>query len=147
MLSGDITTRWSAVCLLLAVGIAGCHEPTAPSPAPQADTTVIVYYFHRTVRCPACLALEARTLSVLQTHFSEPLATGRLVWLPFNLDDPGGQDLEKEYEVPFNTVVLSKVYQGQPSTYKRLDQVWDVVDRPEALDAYLTREIRMFIGE
>jgi len=109
--------------------------------------TVIAYYFHRTVRCPTCIAIEANAAKIIETNFQQQLADGSLTWLPFNLDDTGGEEYEKEFDLSFSTLVLAKRKDGNHTEYKKLEKVWQLIHDPEAFNAYIKDEIRLFLNE
>ncbi|MFH1616387.1 MAG: nitrophenyl compound nitroreductase subunit ArsF family protein, partial [Planctomycetota bacterium] len=147
-------------CFVLGVFICGCQDNTLVSPAdpikqsPVGTTqtheenglidatkpseknrpTVIAYYFHRTMRCPTCLAIEANVARVIEENFPQQIANGGLIWIPFNLDDPGGKDFEKEFDVSVSTLVLSKMEDSNNSKYKKLEKVWDLIGVPVKFD-------------
>ena len=122
-------------CFVLAISISGCQEhassdsavdiehssieatyvgeknntvDTAKSPD-ENSSTVIAYYFHRSVRCPGCLEIEAKAQQVIENSFANQIADEKLIWTPFNLDDPGGEEFVKEFDVSASTLVLSRM--------------------------------------
>jgi hypothetical protein len=109
--------------------------------------TVIAYYFHRTVRCPTCIAIEANAAKVIETDFQEQSADGRLMWISFNLDDQGGEEFEKEFDVSVSTLVLSKTKDGNHTEYKKLEKVWDFIGDPVKFDSYVQNEVKQFLNE
>ena len=52
------------------------------------DRTLIVYYFHGNKRCNTCRTIEAYTEEAIKTGFPDELRSGRLVWIPVNVDVP-----------------------------------------------------------
>ncbi len=115
MLSG---LTQSALIVLVLIGC-GCQGPQADGKSassglsgqhkgnPEAST-VVVYYFHRTARCFTCLSIEANAAQVIRDNFRQQLTGGRLVWLPFNLDEPGGEEFEKEFDVAGSTLIVAR---------------------------------------
>jgi len=146
--------------LLLAAGMICCgcqRQNTAISPAVDAvkevadkkeqTPKVIAYYFHRTVRCPTCIAIEARVARIIETDFKQQSADGRLAWMPFNLDEPGGDAFEKEFDISVSTLVLAKTKNGDQTGYKKLEEVWQLYHDPEAFNNYVKDEIGRFLDE
>jgi len=76
------------------------------SDSQQQKPQVIVYYFHRTMRCPTCLAIETNAAKVIEADFKQQLSDGSLTWLPSNLDDPGGEKLKKQFDISVSTLVM-----------------------------------------
>jgi hypothetical protein len=160
----------SITCLVLAIAACGCQEQISSNsqadstvgttgipagskiidtaaPSEQAGSIVIAYYFHRTMRCPTCLAIEANAARVIEENFPQPIADGSLLWIPFNLDEPGGKNFEKDFEVSGSTLVLSKMTNGTSAEYKKLEKVWDYTGHPAKFDDYVKTEVRHFLDE
>ena len=160
-------------CFVLAALMSGCQGHDLSNPAVRmknksiesvrvneesdaADTaktpdengpTVIAYYFHRTMRCPTCLAIEANTARVIEENYPQHIADGTLMWIPFNLDDPGGEEFEKEFDVSASTLVLSKMTNGNNTEYKKLEKVWDLIGNPVKFDDYVQGKVKQFLNE
>lgn len=160
-------------CFILAISTSGCQErassgsaveiehssmeathideksnavDTAKSPDKNSPT-VIAYYFHRTMRCPTCLAIEANAARVIEENFPQQISEGTLTWIPFNLDDPGGEEFEKECDVSISTLVLAKTENGNNTEYKKLEKVWDFIGDPVKFDDYVQKEVKLFLDE
>ncbi len=160
-------------CFVLAALMSGCQGHDLSNPAVRmknksiesvrvneesnaADTaktpdenspTVIAYYFHRTMRCPTCLAIEANTARVIEENYPQHIADGTLMWMPFNLDEPGGEEFEKEFDVSVSTLVLAKTEDGNHTEYKKLEKVWDFIGDPVKFDSYVQKEVKLFLDE
>jgi len=109
--------------------------------------TIIVYYFHRTARCPTCIAIELNTHQVIRDHFQEQVADGRLMWMPINLDEPGGEEFEKEFDIGISTLVVAKILDGNRIEYKKLNEVWTLLRDQEGFSEYVTDEINEFLND
>jgi hypothetical protein len=116
-------------------------------PVAKERPVVVAYYFHRTFRCAACLAIEGRAAESIERHFAQELADGRLVWMPFNLDEPGGDAYEKDFELSLNSLVLSKTLDGQSIRHSRLDRVWNLAGDAVQFDGYMKNEVERFLNE
>lgn len=163
----------SIICFVLAVSACGCQEQASSNsavamkhssigatqtkeesntantatPSNKNSSTVIAYYFHRTMRCPTCLAIETNAARVIEDNFPQQIADGRLTWIPYNLDDPGGKEFEKEFDVSVSTLVLSKMANGNHTEYKKLEKVWDFIGDYGKFDGYVQTEVRQFLNE
>ena len=160
-------------CFVLAVSISGCQERASSDSAVEIEHSsieatqvnkkknvvdaaktqdknnpiVTAYYFHRTMRCPTCLAIEANAARVIEDYFPQQIADGALTWIPFNLDDPGGDEFEKEFDVSVSTLVLAKTEDGNHTEYKKLEKVWDFIGDPVKFDSYVQKEVKLFLDE
>lgn len=106
---------------------------------------VVVYYFHRTARCFTCRAIEANAGRVIQEHFSRQITDGSLIWMPVNLDEPVGKDLETQFNISMNTLLVAKMNGAHPTEYKKLDKVWQLVNNPEEFSKYVVNEINDYL--
>jgi hypothetical protein len=164
MMAEKIKILFPAICLVSAVIIFGCKKQgnsnsvsdekntidsnAASSPARDSnDTVVIAYYFHRTVRCAGCLEIEASAKRVIEDSFAAQIADNKLIWVPFNLDEPGGEEFVKEFDVSVSTLVLSKTKNGNRKEHQKLEKVWDLIHTPGDFDAYVRNEVRRFLNE
>ncbi|MCX5632897.1 MAG: nitrophenyl compound nitroreductase subunit ArsF family protein [Phycisphaerae bacterium] len=143
------------VCLVSAVFYFGCQEQKTPvnsdrilnqQTVNQADKTIVIaYYFHRTFRCPTCRAIEAKAAQVIEKNFAQELADGRLTWMPFNLDDPGGKEFEKEFDISISTLVIAKMKGDNNTEYKKLEKVWELVNDNKGFAEYVTNELNNYL--
>ncbi len=108
---------------------------------------VMVYYFHRTLRCPTCLAIEANAQRVIETDFDDLTADGIMIWKPINLDEPAGKAAGKEFDVSVSTLLLAKMQNGHPAAYKKLEKVWSFIGNPAKFDDYIASEVDGFLSE
>jgi hypothetical protein len=143
-------------CLALAGLITGCQKAGVPDtntttaaaePLMKGEPVVVAYYFHRTVRCPTCLAIEATAARVVNEDFSQQVAEGRLMWVPCNLDDPDAKDFQKQFDVSGSTLVLSKLDGRNDPKYKKLENVWELVGDSAKFDDYVRAEVHQFLNE
>ena len=115
--------------------------------AAKEQTTVIAYYFHRTMRCPTCIAIEANAKRAIENGFAEQIAAGKLIWMPINLDEPGGDKLGKEFDVSGSTLVMAEMQDGDHTNHKELGKVWDYIRKPGKFDEYVKSEVKKFLNE
>jgi len=68
------------------------------------------------------------------------------VWKVVNYEQPAGVALATKFEIQMPVVVLAKMKAGQVQDWKRLDEVWGLVDDKPAFAAYLRQEIQQMLG-
>ncbi|OHB73049.1 MAG: hypothetical protein A2Z25_06710 [Planctomycetes bacterium RBG_16_55_9] len=107
----------------------------------------MVYYFHRTARCFTCLSIENNVAKVIKSNFSQHVADSRLVWMPFNLDDPGGEEFQKEFDITYNTLVVAKTADADHVEFEKLDKVWQLQGDPDGFSEYVTNGINKFLND
>lgn len=113
----------------------------------ERHSVVIAYYFHRTMRCPACLEIESNAQRVIETEFENQIANEKLMWIPLNLNEPGSEEFEIEFDVSVSTLVIVKVQDGNHTKYKKLEKVWDYIGNPVEFDEYVQTEVKEFLNE
>ena len=152
MRAEKIKILFLAICLVSAIIIFGCKKQGDSNAASSSardsnETVVIAYYFHRAIRCAGCLEIEANAQMVIENSFATQIADKKLIWAPFNLDDPGGEEFGKEFDVSVSTLVLSKTKSDNHPEYKKLEKVWQLAHEPNAFDAYVKDEVKQFLNE
>jgi hypothetical protein len=68
---------------------------------------------------------------------------GQLVWTPVNIEDPATATLQQQLGVRGNGLVLVRMENGAYKDSKRLDELWGLMDRPDAFSEYLVGEINV----
>ena len=112
-----------------------------------SESTVMVYYFHRTARCPTCLSIEASVAQVIRDNFPQQLNDGRVIWMPFNLDDPGGDEFRREFDITTNTLVVVRRVDSDLVEFEKLDKVWQLLGDPDQFSEYVTQRIDKFLND
>ncbi|HUV63866.1 MAG TPA: nitrophenyl compound nitroreductase subunit ArsF family protein [Sedimentisphaerales bacterium] len=146
------------VLIVLILTCYGCQEAQSDSePASSglsrphkdnpASPTVMVYYFHRTNRCVTCLSIEANAAQAIQDNFPQQMTDGRLMWMPFNLDDPGGEEFRRDFDITASTLVVARTTDDNRIQYKKLEEVWRLLGDPEGFAEYVTNEINKFMND
>ena len=145
---------FSVICLMLITAVSGCNEGVLSESSADSgrfsnntenSPTVIAYYFHRTVRCPTCLAIESNSADTIEENFSQQIDDGTMVWMPFNLDGKGGAEFKKQFDVSAIALVVAKMQDGKVVEYKKLEKVWQLVRDKQAFSEYVTSEINEYM--
>ena len=126
------------------------HGSTTPSSADQkpsspSSTTFIAYYFHRTVRCHTCLAIEDLSRQTIENMFGEELAEGRIEWRPVNIEQKGNGHFEDDFKLKNQSLVLVQVVDGKEGAWKNLTSVWDLIGNQEAFIKYVQEELSKYL--
>jgi len=111
------------------------------------DRTLIVYYFHGNKRCNTCRTIEAYTEEAIKTGFPDELRSGRLVWIPVNVDVPENGHFVEDFGLTTRTVVLVDVDQGNEEKWTKLDRVWQLVQNKEAFVDYITDNTNVYLAK
>ncbi len=116
-----------------------------PAAAASANTRVIAYYFHRTVRCETCLRIEKQAHEVITNRFAFEVATEGLVFKAVNYEPPEAAHFREDYELGGPSLVLVRQKGGKDVERKVLGQTWDFAHIPPKLDLYIEEETRKFL--
>lgn len=112
---------------------------------PLSEDKVVAQYFHGTMRCVTCIAIETLTREALGSGFSEELRTGKLELRSINVDEPANGHFVEDYQLATRTVVIARFKDGKQGEWKRLDQVWQLVKDKEAFINYIQAETRTLL--
>ena len=114
-------------------------QATQPDNTATAGEQVVVYYMHATMRCVTCNQIEAAARKVVHEDFAEALRAGRLKWQAVNITE--NEALARRYNVAGSVVVVVRRKNGADVDFKRLDEVWTLVKKPEELAAGIHRAV------
>jgi hypothetical protein len=108
---------------------------------------LMVYYFHGNVRCPTCRAIESQAKEIVDSRFADQLKSGAVAWKILNFEKGPGADLAKQFKVGVPVVVLARMRDGKVQDWKRLDEVWALVNDKPAYAKFISEEVdRMLAG-
>lgn len=105
----------------------------------------IVYYFHGNMRCRTCKTIEALTREAVESGFSEAIKEGSVELRIINVDKSENGHFVKDYQLVTRSVVVSKLKSGIEKNWKRLDRVWELVNRDDKFITYIQDEIKTLI--
>lgn len=129
-----------------AAASAGTNATPNPPPVASAPHKVIAYYFHRTVRCETCRAIEAQARATIEAEFADALKAGALEWHAINVEEAGNEPFVKDYDLTIPALVLADLSNGQRVRWTKLNRVWELVHIPPAFTQYVQDEVRAYLG-
>jgi hypothetical protein len=112
-----------------------------PADSAGAQPEAILYYFHRTLRCQTCLAIEANIDDAVRTYFADELREGRLQWHPMNIELPENAHFEKDFSLEFNSAILVDLDEGEITSWSNLERVWDLLESKEDFLVYIREHV------
>jgi hypothetical protein len=117
------------------------QDSAAAARVDSCRNQVHVYYFHPTIRCQTCLTFEAYAWEAISSRFADELVNGRLAWSVLNMEDESNASLASEHGVFESALVVSVVHGGVERSWKRLEDIWWLVqDKSRFLD-YVTAQV------
>lgn len=102
----------------------------------------IVYYFHRTQRCPTCMRIEELTREVVRSQFAEEIASGALELRVINIENPGYEHFETDYNLVAQSIVVATIKDGKQVNWSNLDKIWDLIGTEPEFNTYVAEAIR-----
>lgn len=125
---------------------ANTAQPVGTSPASETPRKFIAYYFHRTLRCQTCLSIEKQSRAAIELAYGGELSAGRLEWHAVNIEAPGNEHFERDFELQTQSLVLVETTDGQTTRWKLLPKVWELVEDPYGFQEYVVAEVALFLG-
>jgi hypothetical protein len=133
------------VLVCLAVGLAVAHG-TSPATPPASNNSsgpadrVDVVYFHRTYRCSSCLYVEAGANYTVETYFSDEMASGKVTFQVFNVQDEANADIVEKYGAYGPSLFINTVKDGTDHIEEATD-VYLLIGKDEAFVKTLKSKI------
>lgn len=121
-------------------------QPGGDSSAVARSLEIVVFYFHRTIRCHSCLQIEEWAKQAIETRFAGEIAAGLVEWRAVNIQEAGNEQFEKDYELTAQSLVIVRMKDGQPAEWKNLKSVWELLGDYGRLTEYVQTEVSSFLG-
>lgn len=117
----------------------------AARPAVEQTGKIIAYYFHVTVRCTTCRAIESYSKEVIHSRFRKELASGQIEWRPVNVQLLENRHFIQDYQLFTKSLVLVHMQGGQQREFKVLNDTWELVGDKAAMQGYVEKEVRDYL--
>ncbi len=109
------------------------------------DRKIVVYYFHRTMRCATCIKLEEYSDEAIKSGLASQLKKGELEWKIINIEDAGNEHYENDYKLYSQSLVVVELQNGKQRRWKNLEKIWELVGTKEVYFHYVQDEIKNFL--
>jgi hypothetical protein len=96
------------VAIILGVFFWSCKQTRTNQLQTNSKAEVEVLYFHTTIRCPACIAIENNTKKVLDENFKTLLDSGIIQFRSYNMDEKANKSLVEKYQISYLTLLIIK---------------------------------------
>ncbi len=121
---------WGSFLLIsLVAGIlCACGSP-APEVPPAPDTSSVladrveVVYFCRAQRCVGCIYAETGTRYTLETYFADELASEKITFAVFNVEDEGNAAIIKKYDAFTSALFINTIKDGTDHI-EEVTEIW-----------------------
>lgn len=133
--------------LAIAFGICGVFSISLIRSSEARNETLVVYYFHGTMRCPTCYKLEKYSKEAIEANFKEELASGKLEFKVVNVEDKGNEHYAKDYQLYTKTLILSLTKDGKQIKWVNLDKIWEYVGNKQRFIDYVKSGVADLLKE
>jgi hypothetical protein len=153
-----IVMTFMSLMLLWSVSPVGAEEAAGVSPddttratadvSDKAEQPVIfvLSYLHMNRRCMTCEKLETYSAEAVLTEFATQLKDSSFVWRTRNFEDEGNEHYAEKYNLYSQSLIISKLQDGQEVEAKSLGKIWELVGDKEDFIAYVQTEVREFMN-
>ena len=107
------------------------------------NTYIEVYYFHSTFRCSTCNKIEKMTVELLKAKYSTLLNSKEILFT--EVDFQANEKLAENYGIVASCVVVALRKGDKTVEYKRLDEVWTLIDKPNEFNKYISDTINAYL--
>lgn len=135
-----MSLRRTGIASLLSFSLLAASMPAHAAPP------VMLYYFHRNLRCVTCVALGDITSWVAEVTFRKQIAAGELGFAIVNYQAPGNEHFVDDFDLEQPSAVLAASEGDSVTAWRSLDRIWELSENHKALEAYLAEEIRDFLA-
>lgn len=148
--ANKILTNLLLAFVLVSIGfVFGKHSV---KDAAQADALpagngryVAVFYLHSTFRCTTCNQIEDMTGELLDSAYGNELASGEIVRGTYNFQKD--TELAAKFDVAASCIVVALFDGGEIAGYRRLDEVWTLVNDQQGFDSFVCGVINEYLGK
>ncbi|MBN2281724.1 MAG: hypothetical protein JXQ65_14170 [Candidatus Marinimicrobia bacterium] len=100
---------------------------------------VAVYYLHSTFRCVTCNTIEKLTINLLNSSYKNKLSNGEIKWQEIDFQE--NEAIAHKFNVIASCVVVGLVKNGEFVEYERMDDVWELVNKPTEFYDHVSKVI------
>ena len=116
---------------------------TLPEQLSGPADKVEVVYFHRHRRCEACTYAEERISYIIKTYFQNELASGKLTFGIYDIEDKDSAVLVKRFGAIGSQLFINRVQDGIDHI-RYIEEIWywGCIDNEEVFDRTMKDVIR-----
>jgi thiol-disulfide isomerase/thioredoxin len=131
---------------LAALPLVGSLVSDTASAADAPKDRVVVMYFHRTQRCPTCLAMGSYTEEAVKTGFAKEVKAAKVAFHFIDFQDEKNAAYTKGYKVAGPTLIVAKVSGKKVVEYKNLQDMWSLAADKEAFQGYVRTSVEAYLA-
>ena len=123
-----------------------------PTTQPSFDDTVtppahqvVVFYFHRTERCPTCKRVGGMVEEAVAQMFPKELKSRSVEFWMVDFQDKRNAELAKSYHIQGPTLVLANVFDRQVKEWTPMPKIWQFVGKPDEMRSYIEEGVKHYL--
>lgn len=123
-----------------------------PTTQPSFDDTVtppahqvVVFYFHRTERCPTCKRVGGMVEEAVAQIFPKELKSRSVEFWMVDFQDKRNAELAKSYHIQGPTLVLANVFDRQVKEWTPMPKIWQFVGKPDEMRSYIEEGVKHYL--
>jgi len=120
-------------------------KPLAGDRSLLVENRIIAYYFHRTIRCRGCLAIEQQAREAIELAYSDQLKSGRMAWRAVNIEQAGNEHFEKDFALTTSSLVIVEQNGDSVVRWQNLTRVWELLHDEGGFQQYVWVQIGAFL--
>jgi hypothetical protein len=97
-----------SAAILFCTFFLSCRQSRTNQAQTNSDAKLEVIYFHTSLRCPACIAIEENTKKVLDEKFKTQIDSGIIKFIACNIDEKANKSLVEKYQISYLTLLIIK---------------------------------------
>lgn len=96
------------IALLIITAFISCKHSQTKTWQANSKAKLQVFYFHSTIRCPTCNAIENITKKVLDESFKTEITNEIINFASFNIDRDENKALIEKYQISYTQLFARK---------------------------------------
>lgn len=133
----------ASLAALVSCGNGNNKKAAAAADENLRENRVEVLVFYGAQRCATCRAIEAQSKELVESAFTEDLASGLLVYRTVDMTTPKGEALADHYEVASSSILLVKHLGDKESVNNLTRFAFSTArNKPEEFKEGLRKEVR-----
>ena len=138
-------SRLIVALLLTCLALPVFADGDQPAVEAEPDAPVVVYYFHRTLRCQTCLTIESLARYDILTELAAEIESGQLAWRLVNFEEPENAGFVEEFSLVGPSLIITRHLDGKVDAWERLDRTWELYGDVAAFDTYVLGAVERFL--
>jgi len=126
--------------LLCACGYPNHTNTPPPDTSSGPVDRVELVYFHRAQRCHGCIYAETTTRYTVETYFADELASGKVTFEVFNVEDKENATTVDKYGAFTSSLFINTIKDGTDHI-EEVTEIWFLLDDDEAFVEALRSKI------